>query len=302
MEKISQPNRFIKFFSKYGEDYAFIAPYMILFIMFSVIPVVSSIVLSLTNFNVLQPPDFVGLKNYFKLFLDDPLFILALKNTILFAVITGPISFFICLMLAWLVNEFPPRMRSILTLLFYAPSISGGVFLIWQIILSSDSFGLLNNFLLKFNIIYEPILWTSDEKYMFGAAIVVVLWMSLGTSFLAFIAGFQTIDRSLFEAGAVDGIKNRWQELWYITLPSIKSQLMFGAVMSITASFGIGDVITGIFGFPSTNYALHTLVHHLQDYGNIRFEMGYASAIATVLFLFMIGSNKIVQRLLRKLG
>ena len=302
MKGTSKQNRIRRFFSKYGENYLFIAPYVLLFVLFSIIPVVASIVLSLTYFNVLQPPEFIGLKNYFKLFLDDPLFVLALKNTILFSVITGPISFFICLFLAWLINEFPPKLRALLTLLFYAPSISGGVFLIWQLILSNDAYGLLNGILLNLNIVYEPIQWTADTKYMFGAAIAVVLWMSLGTSFLAFIAGFQNLDRTLFEAGAVDGLKNRWQELWYITLPSIRSQLMFGAVMSITASFGIGDVITGIFGFPSTNYALHTLVHHLQDYGNIRFEMGYASAIATLLFLIMVGYNKLVQRFLRKLG
>ena len=174
--------------------------------------------------------------------------------------------------------------------------------MIWQIILSNDAYGLLNGVLMNLNIIYQPILWTADPEYMFVAAVAVILWMSLGTSFLSFIAGFQNVNRSLYEAGAVDGIKNRWQELWFITLPTMRPQLMFGAVMSITSSFGIGDVITGIFGFPSTNYALHTLVHHLQDYGNIRFEMGYASAIATVLFIIMIGSNKIVQKLLAKLG
>ena len=137
---------------------------------------------------------------------------------------------------------------------------------------------------------------------MFASCIAVVLWMSLGTSFLSFIAGFQNVDRTLYEAGAVDGLKNRWQELWYITLPSMRPQLMFGAVMSITGSFGVGDVITGVFGYPSTNYALHTLVHHLQDHGSIRLEMGYACAIAVVLFFLMVGANQIVQRLLRRVG
>ena len=98
------------------------------------------------------------------------------------------------------------------------------------------------------------------------------------------------------------GIRNRYQEFWYITLPELKPQLMFGAVMSITGSFGMGDVLTGVFGFPSSNYALHTLVHHLQDYGNVRFEMGYACAIAVLLFILMVGANQIVQRLLRKVG
>lgn len=301
-KNLKRTGRFKRFCGRYMEDYLFIAPYLLLFIVFSIIPVVASIFLSFTNFNVLESPDLVGLKNYFNLFLEDPIFMLALKNTLLISLITGPVSFFLSLMVAWLVNEFNPRVRTFLTLLFYAPTLSGGVYLIWQIILSNDANGLLNSALMEMNVIYEPILWTTDTKYMFAACIVVVLWMSLGTSFLSFIAGFQNVDRSLYEAGAVDGLKNRWQELWYITLPTMRPQLMFGAVMSITGSFGIGDVITGIFGFPSTNYSLHTMVHHLQDYGNLRMEMGYASAIATVLFIIMIGSNRLVQRVLAKLG
>ena len=302
MRSTARSGRFSRFCSRYMEDYLFVAPYTVLFFIFTVIPVGASILLSLTNWTVLETPSFVGLKNYFKLFLEDPIFPLAIRNTLLISIITGPVSFFLSLFVAWLVNEFDHRLRTLLTLLFYAPSLSGGVYLVWQIILSNDANGLLNALLMDLNIIYQPILWTTDTKYMFASCIAVVLWMSLGTSFLSFIAGCQNVDRTLYEAGAVDGLKNRWQELWYITLPSMRPQLMFGAVMSITGSFGIGDVISGIFGFPSTNYALHTLVHHLQDHGNIRFEMGYASAIATVLFLIMIVSNRLVQRLLAKLG
>ena len=288
-------------FNKYGEDYLFIAPYFLLFIVFSIIPVVISMLMSFTNYNVLEFPGFVGLRNYMRLFLEDKTFTLALKNTLIISIITGPVSFFMALLFAWLVNEFNPRVRTLLTLMFYAPSLSGGVYLVWQLILSNDSHGLLNGILIDLNLIYNPILWTTDTKYMFASAIAVILWMSLGTSFLAFIAGFKNVDQTLYEAGAVDGVKNRWQELWFITLPSMKPQLMFGAVMSITGSFGIGDVISGIFGFPSTDYHLHTLVHHLQDYGNIRFEMGYASAIATILFIIMIGTNRFVNRMLNKL-
>lgn len=287
---------------RYHEDYLFILPYVLIFVVFTVVPVVMSIGLSFTYFNVLELPRFVGLQNYFSLLLDDSLFMLALKNTLLLSVITGPVGFLLSLLLAWLVNEFGPKLRAFMTLLFYAPVISGGAYMIWQIIYSGDAYGFLNGILMDWGIIYSPIQWMTDPNYMMVAAILVILWMSFGAGFLSFIAGFQNVDRKLYEAAAVDGIKNRYQELWHITLPSMKPQLMFGAVMSITNSFGMGDIITGIFGFPSTNYALHTLVHHLQDYGNVRFEMGYASAIATLLFLIMIGANQIVQRLLRKIG
>ena len=287
---------------RYHEDYLFILPYVLIFVVFTVVPVVMSIGLSFTYFNVLELPRFVGLQNYFSLLLDDSLFMLALKNTLLLSVITGPVGFLLSLLLAWLVNEFGPKLRAFMTLLFYAPVISGGAYMIWQIIYSGDAYGFLNGILMDWGIIYSPIQWMTDPNYMMVAAILVILWMSFGAGFLSFIAGFQNVDRKLYEAAAVDGIKNRYQELWQITLPSMKPQLMFGAVMSMTNSFGMGDIITGIFGFPSTNYALHTLVHHLQDYGNVRFEMGYASAIATLLFLIMIGANQIVQRLLRKIG
>jgi len=289
------------FLIKYWKDYAFALPYMLIFTVFTVFPVLISIFLSFTYFNVMEAPIWAGLANYFQLF-NDSLFIKALSNTLIISLIVGPVGYIMCLILAWIISEFPRRVRSVLTLLLYAPSISGSAYLIWHIIYSGDQFGWLNGILMSLNIIYEPIQWLTNTDYMMPAAIIAILWTSLGTSFLSFIAGFQMMDRKLFEAGAVDGIKNRWQELWYITLPPIRPQLMFGAVMSITTSFGIGDIINNLFGFPSTNYKLYTMVHMLQDYGSTRFEMGYASAIATILFLIMLFTNRVIQKLLMKVG
>jgi len=299
--KALEPKR-ANFLWRFREDYLFMLPFLSIFFIFTVVPVITSMILSFTDFNVLEAPKLVGLTNYFKLFLNDDLFMQALSTTLILALITGPIGYILCLMLGWLVNEFPPKIRACLTLLFYAPSISGSVFLVWQLIYSGDQYGLLNGVLMSMNIIYQPVQWISNTSYMMPAAILVILWSSLGTSFLSFIAGFQVVDVKLYEAAAVDGIKNRWQELWYITLPSMRPQLMFGAVMSITTSFGIGGIISGVFGFPSTGYKLYTLVHELEDYGNIRFEMGYASAIATILFIIMISANKAVQKMLLKVG
>ena len=169
-------------------------------------------------------------------------------------------------------------------------------------IFSSDAYGFVNAWLTRLGFITSPVLWLQSKSTMVGVIILILLWASLSTSFLAFIAGFQTIDASLYEAAAVDGIRTRWQELWYITLPCIKPQLMFSAIMSITSSFAIGDQITMLVGFPSPNYAAHTIMHHLQDYGSTRFEMGYACAIATVLFLLMVVCNTLIQKFLRKVG
>ena len=283
-------------------SYFFLAPFFIIFLTFTVIPVVISMGLSFTSFNILETPRWVGWQNYVRLLLADDVFVRAIQNTFLFAAITGPIGYLMALLFAWFINELPPKIRAVMVLVFYAPSISGNIFMIWTVLFSGDAHGYINSVLMRLGIFTEPILWLQDPAYMLGVIMVVVLWMSLGTGFLAFVAGLQSVDKTLYEAGLVDGVKNRWQELWFITLPSMKPMLMFGAVMSITASFAVSDVTMALAGMPSTDYAAHTVVNHLIDFGGIRFEMGYASAIATLLFLTMIGTNKLVQNLLRKVG
>ena len=282
--------------------YYLVAPYVILFFVFTVLPVVISLVLSFTNFTLLEFPDFVGWENYMRLFVDDENFMTAIKNTLILAIVTGPLSYLMAFVFAWLINELRPRLRSFMTLIFYAPSISGSAYLVWKLIFSSDSYGYANAYLIKFGILNEPVQWLQNETYIIWIIMIVQLWLSLGVSFLSFIAGLQGVDKTLYEAGAIDGIRNRWQELWFITLPQMKSQLMFGAVMQITSSLSIADVSIQMAGFPSVNYAGHTIITHLMDYGNIRMEMGYASAIATVLFLIMILANMLVRKILRRVG
>ena len=240
--------------------YFMIAPFMILFFIFTIIPVALSLVLSLTSFNMLEFPKFVFMDNYITLFLDDDLFVTALKNTLIFAAVTGPASYIISFIVAWFINELNPKVRAIVTLFF------------------------------------------QNTKYIMPLCIIVALWTSLGTSFLSFIAGLQGINVSLFEAGSIDGIKNRWQELWYITLPSMKPQLMFGAILAITGSFGFGGIVTALAGNPPTEYVGYTLTHHLEEYQNNRWEVGYASAISFILFLMMIGANVLVTKLISKVG
>ena len=287
---------------KYKVAYLMVAPFFILFFLFTIIPVVLSFLLSFTTFNLLEWPEFIFMDNYIRLFLDDEIFLIAIKNTLVFAAVTGPASYLLSLFFAWFINELRPKIRALVTLMFYAPSISGSVYLIWTVFFSSDQYGFANAWLMKLGMINKPVLWFQDEKYILPLIIAVALWTSLGTSFLTLVAGFQVVDRTLYEAGAVYGIKNRWQELWFITLPTMRPQLMLSAILAITGSFGFGGVITALVGFPSPNYCAWTIVHHLEDYGGSRFEMGYASAIATVLFLMMIGCNLLVNKLLRKVG
>ncbi len=277
------------------------APFSVVFIIFTVLPVLMAIFYSFSYFNLLEAPRFIGWTNYRRLLLEDDVFILALTNTALIAVVLGPAGYLLSFMFAWFINELPPKIRAFLTLLFYAPSLAN-IYIIWQLFFSSDAYGIINSYLISLGAIFEPIRWLHDARTLMPVVIIVLLWASLSTSFLAFIAGLQTIDPALFEAGAVDGVRNRWQELWFITLPTLRPQLMFSAIMSITASFAVGDTITRLVGFPSPSYAVHTIMHHLQDYGYIRFDMGYACAIATILFLLMVSVNEVVQMFLRRIG
>ena len=282
--------------------YLFLLPYAVLFFTFFILPIASSIFYSFTYFNILEPPRFVGLKNYTNLVLQDEVFLTAVKNTFVIAVITGPVGYILSFLFAWFINELPRWIRTIAVVVFYAPSIAGNAFFIFSIIFRGDAYGYLNSFLLQFGLIDAPLQFLLDPRYILPVVIIVILWMSMGTGFLSFVAGLQGIDRSMYEAGYVDGIRNRWQELYYITLPSMKPMLLFGAVMSITTAFNVCDVPRALAGYPSTDYAARTIVTHLFDYGFSRFEMGYASAIATVLFLVMILCNNVIQSILRKVG
>ncbi|MGF7142966.1 multiple sugar transport system permease protein [Anaerotaenia torta] len=289
-------------FRKNKISYLFIAPFYTIFSVFYIIPVVISIVLSFTYFNVLESPKFIGWQNYVNLFFADDVFLIAVKNTFLFAAITGPISYIASFLLAWLLNELPRKLRAIMVVVFYAPTLSGQVYVVWNVMFSGDVYGYINGLLMKSGLINSPIQWLTDANHITPVLVLVVLWTSMGAGFLSFVAGLKGIDKSIVEAGCVDGIKNRWQELWFITLPYMKPQLMFGAVMTITSSFAIHDKLAALAGFPSVDYAAHTIVSHLIDYGTIRYQMGYASAISTILFVTMIVCNKLVQFMLRKVG
>lgn len=283
-------------------SYVMLSPFLLLFTVFIFIPVVSSIVLSLTYFNMLQFPKFIGFDNYIRLFLEDDIFMKALNNTLVFAVITGPFGYFLSFTIAWFINELKRSVRSVITLIMYAPALAGNVYFIWTFIFSGDAKGLINNTLIQIGIIKDPIQWLTDSQYTFGVVTLVMIWLSLGTGFLAFIAGFQSLDSTYFEAASIDGVRNRFQELWYVTLPQMVPQLLFGAVMTISGAFAVGYQSMAITGFPSTNYSTHTLLLHMLDYGTIRFEMGYASAIAVVLFSIMLITWILINKFLKKVS
>ena len=282
--------------------YLFLLPYAILFITFYVLPMLTSMYFSFTNYNILEKPDFIGVRNYINLFLEDEVFTIAVKNTFVIALIIGPVGYIMAFLFAWLINELPNWIRTLVVFFFYVPSISGQAFNVFKFFFSDDANGWINAKLIHWNVIQQPILFLTNPQNVLKVVIPVILWTSLGACFLSFVAGLKGIDKSQYEAGYIDGVQNRWQELWYITLPNMKPMLLFGAVMSITNAFSVCQVPMMLAGYPSVDYCARTIVTHLFDYGFTRFEFGYASAIATVLFLTMILCNKFIQGLLNRVG
>lgn len=275
------------------------APFLIFFFTFAVLPILSSIVLSFTSFDMISSPSFSGIENYMRMFIQDEVFTIVLKNTIALAVIVGPLGFLMAFLLAWLVNEFSTGVRTILSFMFYAPTLVGNAYLIWKVAFSGDSFGYINSMLLSIGITTEPIVWLKTPEYLFPIVIIVQLWQSMGVSFLSNISGLQNVNRDLYEAGAIDGIKNRWQELRYITLPSMSHMLLFSAVMQIQSSFSISAVAVELAGYPSVQHTVDTIVTHMSDMATVRYELGYASAIAVVLFLMMAVTRFLIGKLLK---
>lgn len=289
-------------FSSQFSLYAMLAPFAILFFMFTILPILASVVLSFFSYDMISIRSFVGIDNYVRMFLEDDVFMISIKNTLIFALITGPISFALSFMLAWMINDFSPVARGLLSFLFYSPALMGNVYFIWQVMFSGDRYGYVNSLLLTLGVITSPIQWFRDADYAMTIVMIVQLWMSMGVSFLANIAGLQNINAEVYEAGAIDGIRNRWQEVWYITLPSMKGILLFSCVMQIQSTFSISTVATTLTGFPSVGYSTETIVTHLIDVGTIRYEMGYAAAISVFLFMLMAFTRILIGKLLNMTG
>ena len=283
-------------------SYLMLAPFLLFFFLLLLLPILISVVLSFTSYDFFNRPVFVGFDNFITLFVEDSEFVTALENTLLFALITGPMSYILCFFIAWLINDQSRTMRSVITFIFYAPSISGSLYTIWSVLLSSDRYGMINGFLMQTGLIREPLLFLKDPAMILPCLIIIQLWMSMGTGFLSFVAGFQMINRDLFEVGAIDGIQNRWQELWYITLPQMKPMLLFGAITQIVGAFSAGAVSLRLCGFPSVNNAGLTITLHAYDYANLRYEMGYGCAISLLLFIIMYLMHKLIHAVLNRIG
>ena len=281
---------------RYKMSYALVAPFFILFITFTLLPLLASTALSFTYWNIFEDPVFNGLENYVYLFVDDALFLKALTNTLTYAVIVGPVSYIASYFFAWFINQVPDKIRPLYVLAFYAPALSSGVAMavVWAVMFSNDSTGYLNSLLLNIGIINEPIQWLQDVNFIMPVIIIVALWSSLSTQFLAFVAAFRGVDRELYDAASVDGVTSRFQKLLYVDVPQTMPQMLFSAVITITSSFSVGATIVG---HPSPEDAALTIMLHLSDYSGTRFEVGYASAIAVVLSVMILAIGRVAFKI-----
>lgn len=282
--------------------YVLLAPFFIIFTVFMILPILVSVIIGFCNFDMVSSPEFIGFKNFARMFVNDSVFTTTVKNTLIFAIITGPAGFLLSFVLAWMLNEFSPMVRTILSFMFYAPALVGNAYFIWQVAFSSDSYGYINSLLLSAGFITEPIQWLKNANYVMPIIIIIQLWQSMGVSFLANISGLQNINEEMYEAGAIDGIRNRWQELWYITLPSMQHMLMFSAVMQISSAFSISAIPIQLAGYPSVNNAVDTIVSYLADASSVRYEMGYACAISVFLFVLMVLFRLVAGKIIGRLG
>ncbi|MBS4200924.1 sugar ABC transporter permease [Bacillus sp. FJAT-49732] len=281
--------------------WAFLGPYIILFTAFIIIPVVAAIYLSFTYFNAIQAPSFIGLSNYVSLLTQDEVFMqIVLPNTLTFALIVGPGGYLLSFILAWALAQVPKTMRTILALIIYSPSMTAGIAMavVWTIIFSGDETGYLNSLLITMGVLFEPIQWLQSPHFLMKIMIFVTLWGSMGVGFLAMLSGVLNIDSEIYEAGYIDGIKNRFQEVIYITIPSMRPQMLFGAVMAVVGTFQAGAIGVALSGAnPTPQYAGQLMVNHLEDYGFIRYEMGYAAAISVVLLIVVYAFSKFAWKL-----
>lgn len=284
-----------------GSAYAFLLPYALLFIVFIVIPVIAAAGLSFTFFDAVQSPRFVGLDNYIALLTQDDTFMrYVLPNTLQFAIIVGPGGYALAFLLAWMLAQLPKIPRTIFALILYSPSMTAGVAMtvVWRALFSGDQTGYLNSFLMGLGLMREPVQWLQSPQYLMTIMIIVTMWSSMGIGFLAMLAGILEISPELYEAAAIDGMSSRWQEIFLITIPSIKPQMLFGAVMAIVGTFQAGAIGVTLSGSnPTPQYAGQLIVNHIEDYGFLRYEMGYAAAISVVLLLMVLFFSRVANRL-----
>jgi multiple sugar transport system permease protein len=275
--------------------YLFFSPWLLGLLLFNVIPIILAVYYSFTAYTVLQPPQWIGLGNYEEMFMVDELFWKALYNTTYYAVFSVPISLFFAIFLAVLLNFKVPG-QSFFRATFFLPSIVPAVAasVVWAWMLHPE-YGLINDLLGRLGLPGPP--WLTSEVWSKPAFILMSLW-GIGPTTIIFLAGLQDIPQHLYEAAEIDGA-NSWQRLWNVTLPLLTPTIFFNLVIGLIGAF---QVFTQAFIISAGGPLWSTLFYvlYLYNQGFEYFNMGYASAMAIVLFVIILILTAIVQLTSRK--
>ncbi len=265
--------------------YMFLAPALIVIAVFVIYPIFAVVFYSFTDYTIVNPPVWIGLKNYQDL-LQDSVFWLALEHSLIYLLVT-PILIFLSILLAIVVNRQLPGINFFRSL-YYIPVISGSIAvgIAWRLIW--DTNGLLNSVLLSFGFLKEPIQWLAEPRYTLAIAMFLTIWLGLGFYMMIFLAGLQNISEELYDAAVIDGA-NGWQKHWHVSFPGLRPQITFVAVISSLAALEVFNeiyVLTGGLGGILDSGV--TVVFYLWRVAFRLQHAGYASAIAMVLLLITL--------------
>jgi len=265
--------------------YAFISPWIIGFLIFTAIPMVASLVISFTNWDSFTTPDFVGFANYVKLFTNDPLFWKALGHTVYFAVVSVPLSLLIALGLAALLAKPFKGARFFRTVIYIpalVPLVAAAIIFRW---LFKPQGGPINSFLSLFGI--QGPAWLLDANWVIPAIILLTLWQ-VGSGTILLIAALQGVPTELFEAAEIDGA-SKMQQFWRISVPLVTPILFFNLITGIIGGFQVfAQVYVLTNGTSGPNNASLMLVPYIYQNAFKFYKMGYASALAWVLFVIVM--------------
>lgn len=276
--------------------YGFLLPNLLGFLAFTLLPVLAALLISFTDWDLLQAPSWVGFANYRRLAVD-PLFLEVLRNTLLYVAGTVPVQMAIALLVAMALSRRLPGTLFFRTA-YFMPVVAStvAVALVWRWIFHAD-FGLLNSFLFYIGI-DDPPKWLSSTRWALPAIIIMSIWQQIGFSMVLFLAGLQSVPSHLYEAAKIDGAGG-FDRFRYITVPMLSSTTFFVLVISIINSFQVFEqafIMTG--GGPAN--ATNTLVFNIYRYAFQFFQMGYASAMAWVLFAIVFAVTLVQFRMQRQ--
>ncbi|NQU95640.1 MAG: sugar ABC transporter permease [Candidatus Omnitrophica bacterium] len=278
------------FFTKLNEakwSYIFIAPAVLLFLIFVVGPVIASFYWSFTEYDAIHAPKWVGLANYKNIFFNDPRFWKSVRNTCLYTLGVIPLGTALSLLLAIAVDQ-QIRFKNFFRAIYFIPSVTSVIALsvIWKWLFAGEKYGLINHILIRVGL--QPVDWLMSPVWTLPAIMIMSIWASLGYNMILFLAGLQTIPKTVYEAADIDGA-NVFDKFWHITLPLLKPFTVFVVIIGFITSFQVFERVyimtQSELGIGGVLDSALTVVAYLYDMGFRKFKMGYASALGYIVFV-----------------